>query len=147
MKAIKEIMQNFPSYCAKQDKLQITADRMSQSKVSFLPVVDENENVIGTVNFEDVQSRINTDKFFDDKLCVGDVMRSESNIITAYDDEATALRMMRNSHTSHLTVVDEKNHLKGVVSFITLARRIVLLKQELGRDADRLKVRGLGLSM
>jgi CBS-domain-containing membrane protein len=53
---------------------------------------------------------------------------------------------MRNNHTFHLPVVDEKNQLKGVVSFMTLARRIVVLKQQLGRDAEKLRVRGLGLT-
>ena len=146
MKVIKELMQNAPSSCTRHDRLRSAAEKMSQSKVTFLPVVDENESVIGTVNYIDLQRMIDSDQFFNDKLCVADVMKTDSGIITAYDDEAAALKVMRNNQSAHLPVVDETNHLKGVVSFITLARRIVQLKQELGKDAEKLKVRGLGLS-
>jgi CBS domain-containing protein len=146
MKVIKDLMQSPSSSCSKFDKLQTTADKMSQSKLTFLPVIDENESVIGTVNFNDVQKLINSDQFFSNELSVADVMKTSSGFITAYDDEAAALKIMRNNHTFHLPVVDEKNQLKGVVSFMTLARRIVVLKQQLGRDAEKLRVRGLGLT-
>ena len=139
-------MQSAPSSCTMKDRLQSTVEKMSLSKVNFLPVVDENESVIGTINFDDLQRTINSDEFFSDTLRVADVMKTSSGVITSYDDEATALKMMRSTQSAHLPVVDETNQLKGVVSFITLARRIVQLKQELGRDAERLKVRGLGLS-
>lgn len=144
MKAIKELMRNFPSSCVKNDSLQVVANQMTISNLEFLPVVDEKMEVIGTITYTDAMVLIGKNE--KTELRVSDVMKTETYSITTYDDEASALKVMRNTHASYLPVVDEKNHLKGVVSFVTLARRIILLKQELRKDAEKMKVQGLGIS-
>ena len=139
-------MQPFPSSCGMQDSLLATAQRMLLSEIDFLTVVDVKHHVTGTITYLDVNKALIENDPRKNELVVADVMKSEATIISCYEDEATALKQMRNNHSSHLPVVDEKNQLKGVVSFITVARRIIQLKHELSRDDEKLKVRGLGLS-
>lgn len=145
MKAVKDVMRQLPTSCGRTDSLQTVANQMSTSKVEFLPVVDANSEVVGTLVYKDIQTKMNQDNF--STLVVSDVMNDDALLVNTYDDEASALRLMRNNHASYLPVVDEKNHLKGVVSFVALARRIIQLKQELRRDSERMKVQGLGLSV
>ncbi|PBQ34406.1 hypothetical protein CNR22_22380 [Sphingobacteriaceae bacterium] len=145
MKAVKDVMRQLPTSCGRNDSLQTVATRMSISKLEFLPVVDVNSEVIGTLIYKDIQIKMSQDNF--SNLLVCDVMKVDALLVNTYDDEASALKLMRNNHASYLPVVDEKNHLKGVVSFVALARRIIQLKQELKRDSERMKVQGLGLSI
>lgn len=144
MKAVKDVMRALPTSCGKNDSLQTVANQMSNSKIEFLAVVDSNQEVIGTLIFKDIEAKKTASNF--SELLVSDVMKENALLISTYDDEASALKLMRNHHASYLPVVDEKNHLKGVVSFVALARRIIQLKQELRRDSERMKVQGLGLS-
>ena len=139
-------MQKHPTSCHKNDTLHDAAFRMSLSASSFLPVVNENEELVGTITNKDVQRAIEMKDLTKDNLLVGDLMHAESYSVNAYDDEAAALKTMRKNNTSHLPVVDDKNQLKGIVSFITLARRIIQLKNDLKKDDEKLRVRGLGLS-
>lgn len=142
MKPVKDVMQN-PSFTQETDTLQTAVSLMNASHLEFLPVVDKNLQVVGTITSKDL-AKINAQKL--QGMQVSDVMKKACSINTN-DDEAAALKLMRNCQTPHLPVVDERNQLKGVVSFMTLARRIIRIKQELRREHQRLKARrNFGLS-
>jgi len=147
MKTIKDVMQNFSSSCNSNDSLQKVASLMTASTERFLPVVNSHKQVIGIISDSDLQQALKKDEAAKNNLFAADLMKAESTMISAYDDEAAAFKIMRNNKSSYLPVVDHENHLKGVVSFFTLARRIIQLKNDLKKDDEKLRVRGLGLSV
>jgi len=147
MKPVKDIMRNLPSSCEKYDSIETVASRMSLSSLEFLPVVNERSEVIGTITYDAVQQVMSANKSYKENLRVVDVMKTQTHMVNTNDDEAAALKIMRNNHASYLPVVDDENHLRGVVSFMTLARRIIRLKQQLKKDGKQMRLKGIGISI
>lgn len=135
MRLVKDVMQH-PSYARDTDSLHAAASVMNGSHVEFLPVVDGNSEVVGSITSKDL-AEWNAQRL--EATQVADVMKKQPCSVNTNDDEAAALSLMRNNQSSHLAVVDEKNHLKGIVSFMTLARRIIRFKQELRKESKLLK--------
>lgn len=131
MTPIKDLMSTFRSSCSQDDDVTLTAQRMSSCSILFLPVVDDNEKVIGFIKYDDVRYQMAQPDPAKHNICIKDVMH-EPVLINCNDDEASALLLMRHHHSSYLPVVDEENHLQGVISFMTVARRVIKLKQEIG---------------
>ena len=61
------------------------------------------------------------------------------------DQANTFHKTLKPDSFSFLNTTNENNSLNSA-HFILLARRIIQLKQELSKDAEKLKVTGLGLS-
>lgn len=140
MKPVKDLM-HAPSYVHETDTVKAVDTFMNASCVEFMPVVNRDSEVVGTITRREIMQMNDTAS---DITQVAQVMKKELCSINADDDEAFALSLMRNYHASRLPVVDEKNHLKGVVSFMTLARRIIRFKQELKKDGQRREMRNFG---
>lgn len=118
--------------CKKGDSLKVTACKMFLSDRSFLPVIDENRKVLGILLFSDVENQLKKDEYAD----VEEAMKP-AVCIHNLDDEAYALQTMRRHKMSYLPVVDGENRLEGTISFFTLARRIVVLKEIMKRIARK----------
>lgn len=129
MKTVKDLMSSFPYFCKEGDSLKFVASRMSISAISFIPVVDEDERVVGTVTFDTICKTIKNYNLTDKEVKVKEIMNSEPIVLHDHDDEATALKQMRSYHLSYVPVIDNEYHLKGMISFMTIARRLVELKQ------------------
>src|ERR1700719_3305863 len=55
---IEEVMTRRPVVCLAGDNLQIALDRMSDCQVRRIPVVDENNRLVGIISQADVATRI-----------------------------------------------------------------------------------------
>jgi len=140
-------MCTFPYSCQKNENLQSIASWMAITTVKILSVTDENNRVVGTINYSEVCEAIRQNNFSDKEIKVADVMNTNTVSINVYEDEAMALKTMRNHRLGYLNVVDENEQIKGVVSFMVLARRIVQLRKELSNlGYEKPRVSGLGLS-
>jgi CBS domain-containing protein len=136
MKELKKIMQSYPLTCTKEDNLDQVANLMRQENKSFFPVVDKNKYLIGTITYQDI-CKVVAEKNTDAKdLYVAEAMNYHAQALYMHDDDATAFRLMRRNHVSYLPVVDFDNRLKGIISFFSIARRIVRFKHEF-RNTDR----------
>lgn len=131
MKTVKEIMRAFPPCCQKTDTLSHVAKTMLISKIGFLPVVDRQKKVIACITYADVCANLNKKPASKHELKVSEIMRSDVQTISLHDDEASALQTMRNYHLSYLAVVDEDNCLIGLLNFVTIARRLITIKNEM----------------
>lgn len=131
MKTVKDLMQSFPYVCKEEDSLKFVASRMSISAITFIPVVDEDERVVGTVTFDFICKTIKNYNLTDKEVKVREIMNSEPVVLHDHDDEATALKQMRTYHLNYLPVIDKDYHLKGMIRFITIARRLIELKQRM----------------
>jgi len=79
------------------------------------PVVDENENLIGVVTFEDI---MNVPKERRDKILVGDIAKKK--LVTAYPDDSLleAFEKMNEHEIGRILIVDRQNH-KRLLGIIT----------------------------
>ena len=131
MKTVKELMRKFPYSCKENDSLKFVASRMSISSIRFIPVLDQEEKVVGTVTFDSICKVIKENNLSDKEIKINEIMNSSPIFLHAYDDEATALKHMRNYNLSHIPVVDDDYHLKGMISFMMIARRIIEIKNSM----------------
>jgi predicted transcriptional regulator len=123
MKAIKEIMATSPISCGKNETIKTVVGHMSKSNIGFLPVIDENKKVIGTITDRDVCLAISKASKPMNELKVMDVMNKKAHLIKQDEDVHAALKMMRTHQVGRLPVVDNENHLKGIVSLTRIVRK------------------------
>jgi predicted transcriptional regulator len=124
MKAIKEIMKTAPLSCGKSETLQSVVNQMYKANIGFLPVVDENKKVIGTITDRDVFMALGKTNKTPKDLKVQEVMNKTAHLIGQDDTVVTALQVMRTKHVSRLPVVDSESRLKGVVNLARIARNV-----------------------
>jgi CBS domain-containing protein len=133
MKALlKEIMQQSVLVCRKEDGLKITACKMFLSDNTFVPVINEDGKVIGLLLYSDAQEKLRKDEYAE----VEEAMKP-AVCIHELEDEARALQTMRRHKLAYLPVVNNEDRLEGMVSFMMLARRVVLLKDAMKRIARK----------
>ena len=122
MKTVKEIMLSGPKYCNKNESLKNAIKEMSKSKINSLPIVDNDEKVVGIITSWDICTALGkANKAYAD-LKVHEVMTPEAHTCTPEDDAKTALRIMRTKKVRRLPVVDKKGQLKGFLTLNAIAR-------------------------
>lgn len=124
MKKISEIMTGTPLSCRANETIQSVASQMAKSRIGFLPVVDENKKVIGTVTDRDVTLAIGNTNKSANELKVQEVMSKEVETINPEAEATEALKIMRTKQVGRLPVVDSEEHLTGVVSLMDIARKV-----------------------
>ncbi len=133
MKTVEEIMKPGAVSCELNDSVTVAVNKMSQSSAEFLPVVDEDQRVVGIVTHGDITRFLKNDAGSANELRVNQIMNRGSFAINAHEDEATAYSTMKSEGLNRLPVVDDENHLKGSITFMSIARRIVDFKNSLKR--------------
>ncbi|MDI1355646.1 MAG: CBS domain-containing protein [bacterium] len=131
MKTVEEIMKPYPVSCELNDTVNVAVKKMSQSDADFLPVVDKDQRVVGMVKQADITRIMSSTASDANKLTVNQIMNPGSFAINAHEDEATAYSTMKSERINRLPVVDDENHLKGSITFMSIARRIVNFKKTL----------------
>lgn len=124
MKTIKEIMKAGPVTCGKNETLKVITNQMYKSNVGFLPVLDENKKVIGTITDRDVALAIGKNSKSAQDIKVHEVMNTKVYSVRPEDDAVTALKMMRTKKVGRLPVVDSEGKIKGVISLTRIANKI-----------------------
>ncbi|MGZ3866957.1 MAG: CBS domain-containing protein [Bacteroidia bacterium] len=125
MKNVREIMVQRPRRCRKQEKLQSLASEMFQHGVGSLPVVDEENKVIGMITDRDILSALfhNQTKTLDE-ITVEDAMTREVYTCLESDPLVKALKIMRTRKVSRLPVTNEVGHIKGIITLNTIIRQL-----------------------
>ena len=101
--------------CSPDTALARAASLMRRYDVGCLPVVDDDDRVVGIVTDRDIALELARSRSAADAV-VGDVMSEE--IATIRPDEAAreALREMGRARVRRLAVVDEDDRLQGILS-------------------------------
>jgi CBS domain-containing protein len=124
MEKVKEIMTDTPFSCKEDETIQQVANQMSKSNIGFLPVIDKNQKVVGTITDRDVVLSLARTAKTPAQLKVQEVMRKETHTVDPEDDATKALEIMRTRKVRRIPVVDSDKRLRGIVSLTGLARRI-----------------------
>jgi predicted transcriptional regulator len=124
MKKVKEIMRTQPQSVVKSENLKNASNHMFKSNIGFLPVVDENQKVVGTITDRDIALAVGKSTKTPQDIKVHEIMNSSVNSIKPDDDAVFALKIMRTKQVGRLPVVDSENRLKGVISLTGITREI-----------------------
>jgi CBS-domain-containing membrane protein len=130
MKQIKDLMTNHTASSNRNENIDGLSEKMRAYGLNSLVVLDDEKVVVGTLSYLDVCIAPLRLQKTSSEIKVVDVMSANTFTINIHDDETLALNLMRQFHMNSLPVVDNENKLRGIVRFITLARRIISFKKK-----------------
>lgn len=120
---VQKLMSKTPKCCRATDSLQQAAQLMWTCDIGSLPVVDQQERIIGMITDRD----ISMSAFHNDRplsaIKVGEAMAS--NVVSCRPDDEVAVAdlLMRNNQIRRLPITDRNGQLLGMVSLNDLARK------------------------
>ncbi|CAB1079801.1 CBS domain containing membrane protein [Alkalispirochaeta odontotermitis] len=106
---------------------------MADNKIRHLPIIDNNQQLIGVVTDRDIRSALPY-RFYDapqterekiSRLKVKDIMTKDPISISPTYTIQDALLLIQNSKVGALPVVDDSNCLKGIISVRDLLRAFI----------------------
>lgn len=120
---VKDLMTGEVRTCTAQDSLQRAAEIMWSRDCGVVPVVDAEQRVIGVVTDRDVcMHALMSGRPLRDCL-VADAMSDDVCTCDASDSIQRAQALMRGRRVRRLPVVDDQQHLIGILSLNDLAIR------------------------
>lgn len=141
---VKEVMSSPVTSISPQESVAQVWSTMVKHQLKALPVINEDQQVVGIITDEDlisragIQQRLSIAKHLDPKMIEEEIRQlSESHqivenimthpvIITAEDTELShALRLMKKHHLKRIPVTDKAGKLVGLLSRLDVLRQIV----------------------
>jgi len=98
---------------------------MRKHRVDSLLIIDNTEKLLGSVGVWEIQN-----KFENEILTVGDVMNTDIPVILYNRPLSEAINLISKNNTAYLPVVDEEQHLLGVITRATL---VDVMAKQFGR--------------
>ena len=106
--------------------------KMKENSIRHLPIVDENNNLIGIIsdrelrrpNWVDEAQDIAHVYYLDNSMLVSDVMITKVHIIHTYDTLNKAVTLLLDNHIGAAPVLDKTENLVGMLSAIDLLRAL-----------------------
>lgn len=132
---VRELMSTPVTTLAPTDTLERAEDRMITSRVRHLPVVDDDDVLVGLVSLSDLLAASITwlrdpsgqeDRAAKRDVSVSEIMRRSLETIAPDADATYAADVFLAQKISCLPVIDEDDHLLGIVTdadFVRLARQ------------------------
>ena len=108
-----------PFYLTKNNTIQDADDIMARYKISGVPIVDEDNKLIGIITNRDI-------KFEDDMQKSIEEAMTKENLVTAREgiDLIEAQAILKKHKIEKLPIVDEKGHLKGLITIKDIEKKI-----------------------
>lgn len=122
---VKEIMTKNPTTCLPTSKLDEVAKLMADHSCGEIPVVKSRDNpeLVGVITDRDICCRAIATGKNPSHVSVGEIMSSPVFTITADQDLAKSCKTFSDKEVRRLPVVDQKNHVIGILSLADLAER------------------------
>lgn len=118
-----DFMKSDPQSVRETDSIRLAAEIMSVANVGFLPVIDGDRRVIGTITDRDIVVRgVALGAGPEDRM-VADVM--SRNVVACRPDDEMAVveQFMAYYQVSRLVITNERDELVGVISLSDIAER------------------------
>jgi len=116
----EELMKKDVACVGMKDSAQSAARMMADLNIGFLPVVDEERQVLGTLTDRDIAVRL-VAQSMPSQSEVKEIMSHEIVFCRLTDDVDKAARVMTERQKSRLLILDKKDRLVGVVSLSDVA--------------------------
>jgi len=108
--------------CARgEDDARTVAQRMKERDVGFIPVCDDEKRVLGTITDRDLAIRLVAEGKPGSRRA-SDLMTHEVVSCRGTDDIGEAQRLMAKRQKSRIVVVDDEDHLIGVISLADISQ-------------------------
>jgi acetoin utilization protein AcuB len=120
--------------------ISVTADtgvreaffKMKEHHIRHLPVIDDNNTLIGIVSDRELRRPEWVDEsmdiahvyYLDDEMSVGDVMIKRVHIVSTRDTLRKAVRLLLDNNIGAAPVLDKKGALVGMLSAVDLLRAL-----------------------
>jgi CBS domain-containing protein len=105
-----------PASCSVNTNLGAAIEMLWNRNCGFLPVVDEQEKVVGVVTDRDLCIAMGTRNRLPGEMAVGEVIAPKLFYCKPEDDIHAALKIMGNKKVRRLPVVDSDRKLKGILA-------------------------------
>lgn len=135
----REIMTENPSCCAPQDTVQTAARKMMQTDCGCLPVVSDMDarEIVGVVTDRDLACRcLGEGKGADTR--VEEIMSASPSCCAPESDLDEVERIMSERQVRRVPVVDERNHVIGMIAQADLARAERESNREVRRTVEQI---------
>jgi CBS domain-containing protein len=107
--------------CRASDSLNVAAQMMWDFDIGSVPVVDEDHRAIGMITDRDVAMAAYTRGRRLADIRVDETISRKLHSVRAGDDSADVEALMRNAAVRRVPVLDDEDHLVGIVSLDDLA--------------------------
>lgn len=116
-----EVMKQSVVYVTQDESARTASQLMREANVGFLPVVDEQKRLVGTLTDRDVTVRVAAEDLEADGVPVRDIMTRELVTCEPDDDVARARDLMAAQKKARIVVTGTDGFVCGVVSLSDLA--------------------------
>ena len=108
-----------PFFLSKEHTIKDADDIMARYKISGVPIVDEDNKLIGIITNRDI-------KFEDDFTKKVDQVMTSENLVTAREgiNLVEAQQILKKHKIEKLPIVDEEGHLKGLITIKDIEKKI-----------------------
>lgn len=113
---VVDVMMGTPYFCRPEANLGSATELMWTGNCGFLPVVGDDDKVIGIITDRDICVALGTRGRPSGEVTVAEVMSTKVYSCSPEDDIHVALRAMREGHVRRLPVITKKGALVGVIS-------------------------------
>ena len=122
----REIMSSFPAVATPEADLWVAARLMREHEVGFIPIVDDRQamHLVGVITDRDIAVRCVGERHFG--TCKVRDHMTPGPIVTVHPEQAVAvvLELMDRARVRRLPVVDDAEHLIGVVAQADIIRKL-----------------------
>jgi CBS domain-containing protein len=113
---VVDIMMGTPYHCGPETNLGSATELMWVGNCGFLPVVGQDNKVVGVITDRDICVALGTRNRTAGDVKVGEVMSGKMFACAPEDEIASALETMRAGHVRRLPVITNAGALVGVIS-------------------------------
>ncbi|HKX30416.1 MAG TPA: CBS domain-containing protein [Blastocatellia bacterium] len=121
---IRELMTNDVKTCRPETNLATVAGLMWEHDCGVLPVVDDQQRVLGVITDRDICLALGTKNRLASDVAVSEVMSGPAHVCSPDDEIKQALKVMQQQAVRRLPVVDQEGQLQGMLSIRDLVSRI-----------------------
>jgi CBS domain-containing protein len=118
---LRSVMTSNPQCVTEQDSLKDVARLMLDCDCGALPVVGENERLIGMITDRDIVVRVIAEGRDCNQATVRDAMTADAQSVRENDSLESVFRIMREHKVRRVPVVDENQRVIGIVAQADLA--------------------------
>jgi CBS domain-containing protein len=116
-----DIMTKDVTTCQLQTPLREVAEKMEDEDVGSIPVVDENDRLIGIITDRDIVCRVLAEGRDTRKSTAADAMSQDIVSVNREESIIDAIHKMGESQVRRLPVVDQNYRLRGIISMADIA--------------------------
>ena len=131
---VKKIMTKHVGFCHPEDKLTKAVGLMWQYDCGSVPILDEQNKVMGMITDRDVCIAVTTKNRLSSEIAVSEVTNGQIFTCSQKDDIKKVLKIMGKNPIRMLPVVEKLGKLQGIISIsdiLLAANRKSLRKQAL----------------